>query len=199
MLCLEIFYFLKVKIENQKPHGRFLPLEIQYASMSTSLYIWSPSCWGLLRMWMLIGLTWIDWQRVLTLLPFRRAPHQISWFISMLCKWLPIMVYLFPWCHTNTLRLLTCFGRGFMTIWVPTFISVQHIILISIKKVTGRFRNSRICWGHVINFDGAWDLYFPLVEFSYNNNVHASIGEHWCRDQDYWCYIECSWEATYYT
>jgi hypothetical protein len=28
----------------------------------------------------------------------------------------------------------------------------------------------------VIDFDGSWDDHLPLVEFSYNNSYHASIG-----------------------
>ena len=30
----------------------------------------------------------------------------------------------------------------------------------------------RIC---VMDFGGQWDLYFPLIEFAYNNSYHASI------------------------
>ena len=29
---------------------------------------------------------------------------------------------------------------------------------------------------YVIDFDGSWDSYLPLAEFSYNNNFHSSIG-----------------------
>ena len=28
----------------------------------------------------------------------------------------------------------------------------------------------------VLDFGGSWDTYLPLVEFSYNNSYHASIG-----------------------
>ena len=28
----------------------------------------------------------------------------------------------------------------------------------------------------VINFRGIWDDHLPLIEFSYNNNYHSSIG-----------------------
>ncbi|GKA01864.1 putative reverse transcriptase domain-containing protein [Tanacetum coccineum] len=29
----------------------------------------------------------------------------------------------------------------------------------------------------VLDFEGSWDVHLPLVEFSYNNNYHSSVGE----------------------
>ena len=30
-------------------------------------------------------------------------------------------------------------------------------------------------WACTIEFEGSWDKYLPVIEFSYNNNYHTSI------------------------
>ncbi|GKC46371.1 putative reverse transcriptase domain-containing protein [Tanacetum coccineum] len=51
-------------------------------------------------------------------------------------------------------------------------IVARHGVPISIISDHDSRFTSRAC---ILNFKGSWDVYLPLVEFSYNNSYHSSV------------------------